>query len=265
VQPLILNPAFLSQATHTKNIKHMKTFLILITAGLLASCTTSNFTPYEGAQNWPVSQGALVDRKYAVPVYYGPPPQPYIVMGLLQLGNATAGTEVGAAANKAKEMGADAIILISHGTSQTGTITNAYVAGNTVQAYSIPIIAGAANVAIIRWAAPRSSQPQSSRTVPMSPEEQARLQASVKQWQPTACVKDANLPMDTVRLEPGAESKIRPGYFFTSPPAKRPDYVPILYIPAKVLRNDGKFLGWQYFAPAQLKYLHEQPNAVSGL
>src|SRR5205809_6181128 len=99
--------------------------VLAVTADLLTSCTISNFTSHEGAQNWPVSQGALVDRKYAVPVYYGPPPQPYIVMGLLELGNATAGTEVGAAANQAKQMGADAIILISHGTSQTATITNA--------------------------------------------------------------------------------------------------------------------------------------------
>jgi hypothetical protein len=93
---------------------------------------------------------------------------------------------------------------------------------------------------------------------PMSQEEQARFQAWERQWQPTPCVKDASLPMDTVRLKLGAESKIRPGYFFPKRPAKRPDYVPTEYIPAKVLRNDGKFLGWQYFAPAQLKYMHEQ-------
>ena len=113
----------------------MKTILIFTTAGLLASCTTSNFTPYEGAQNWPVSQGALVDRKYAVPVYYGPPPQPYIVMGSLDVGNTTAGTEVGAAANKAKQLGADAIIVMRHGTSQVGTYSTgsatAYGYGNT--------------------------------------------------------------------------------------------------------------------------------------
>ena len=149
----------------------MKTVLIIMTAGLLTSCTTSNFTPYEGTQNWPVSQGALVDRKYAVPVYYGPPPQPYIVMGSLDIGNATAGTEVGAAASKAKQLGADAIIVISHGTSQVGTYSTgsatAYGAGNTATAYgsgiSVPIIAGSASVAVIRWAAPRSSPPQSRR------------------------------------------------------------------------------------------------------
>ena len=61
-----------------------------------------------------------------------------------------------------------------------------------------------------------------------------------------------------LRLEPGAESKIRPGYFFPKRPTKRPDYVPTEYVPAKVLRNDGKFLGWQYFTPAQLKFMHEQ-------
>lgn len=125
--------------------------VLAVTAGLLTSCTTTNFTPYEGAQNWPMSQGALVDRKYAVPVYYGPPSQPYIVMGVLELGNATAGTEVGAAANKAKQRGADAIIVISHRTSQVGTYSSAYVAGNTAYGFSFPMIAGAANVAMIRW------------------------------------------------------------------------------------------------------------------
>jgi hypothetical protein len=92
----------------------------------------------------------------------------------------------------------------------------------------------------------------------MSPEEQAHFQAWVKQWQPTPCVKDASLPIDTVRLQAGAETKIRPGYFFSMRPVKPPDYVPMQYIPAKVLRNDGKFLGWQYFAPMQLDYAHEQ-------
>src|SRR5437762_6170065 len=142
----------------------MKAPIILIAVIMLTGCTTSNFTPYEGAQNWPVSQGALVDRKYAVPVYYGPPPQPYSVMGLLELGNATAGTEVGGAANKAKAMGADAIIVISHGVSQVGTYTTgsatAYGTGYGAQAYgtsiSFPVMAGAAKVAMIRWAAPRN-------------------------------------------------------------------------------------------------------------
>ena len=145
--------------------------VLAVTAGLLTSCTTTNFTPYEGGQNWPISQGALVDRKYAVPVYYGPPSQPYIVMGLLDLGNATAGTEVGAAANKAKQLGADAIIVLRHGSSYVGTYSTgsatAYGAGNTATAYgtgiSVPIMAGAASVAVIRWAAPRSSPPQSRR------------------------------------------------------------------------------------------------------
>ena len=134
----------------------MKTILMLMIAGLLTSCTTSNFTPYEGAQNWPVSQGALVDRKYALPVYYGPPPQRYTVMGLLQLGNATAGTEVGGAANKAKAMGADAIIVLSHGSSQVGTYSTASATAYGGTAYgsgiSVPIMAGAASVAVIRWA-----------------------------------------------------------------------------------------------------------------
>jgi hypothetical protein len=149
----------------------MKIFLIFITAGLLTSCATSNFTPYEGAQNWPVSQGALVDRKYAVPVYYGPPPQPYIVMGSLDIGNTTAGSEVEAAAKEAKKLGADAIIVLRHGSSYAGTYSTgsatAYRGGNTATAYgtgiSVSIMAGAASVAVIRWAEPRSSPPQSRR------------------------------------------------------------------------------------------------------
>ena len=98
----------------------------------------------------------------------------------------------------------------------------------------------------------------------VTPQEQARFEAWERQFQPTPCVRDPSLPVDTVRLEAGAESKIRPGYFFPTRPAKPPNYVPTQYVPAKVLRNDGSFLGWQYFAPAQLKRLHEQPNAVSG-
>ena len=64
--------------------------VLVVAAGLLISCTTtSTFTPYEGAQKWPVSQKApwsIVNTQ--MPVYYGPPPQPYIVMGLLEIGNA---------------------------------------------------------------------------------------------------------------------------------------------------------------------------------
>jgi hypothetical protein len=144
-------------------VKHL--LLLTLSAALLTSCTTTNFTPYEGAQNWPVSQGALVDRKYAVPVYYGPPPQRYTVMGMLELGNArTANDAVGAAANKAKSMGADAIIVISHGDNQVGTYSfgnaTAYGTGYGAHAYgtsiSVPITAGEAKVAIIRWSAPQS-------------------------------------------------------------------------------------------------------------
>jgi hypothetical protein len=143
----------------------LMTAVLAVTAGLLTSCATSNFTPYEGAQNWPVSQGALVDRKYAVPVYYGAPSQRYIVMGSLEIGNATAGSEVEAAADQAKKLGADAIIVISHGSRYAGTVSTgratAYGAGNTATAYgtgiSVPIMAGEASVAVIRWFAPRSS------------------------------------------------------------------------------------------------------------
>jgi hypothetical protein len=140
--------------------RQMKNILLLIaSAAILISCTTTNFTPYEGSQNWPMSQGAMVDRKYSLPVYYGYPPRPYKVVGMLELGNATAGSEVGGAANKAKDMGADAIIVLSHGVSQVGSYTfgsaTAYGTGYSAHAYgssfTMPVMAGSAKVMVIRW------------------------------------------------------------------------------------------------------------------
>jgi len=90
---------------------------------------------------------------------------------LLNLGNATAGSEVGGAANQAKKLGADAIILLSHGSSYPGTYSTgsatAYRTGDSATAYgtaiSIPIMRGKASSCSFRWGAPRSSPPQSHR------------------------------------------------------------------------------------------------------
>jgi hypothetical protein len=50
----------------------------------LAGCAVADFSPYSGTQqNWPVSSGTFVDNKYAVPVFFGAPNRPYIVLGYL--------------------------------------------------------------------------------------------------------------------------------------------------------------------------------------
>ncbi len=95
---------------------------------LLTGCA-SNFTPYEGAQqNWPVSQGGLVNRKYSIPIYHGPPPQPYIVMGTLS------NDDLQDAARAARKLGADAIIVLNTSREYAGSSSSesATVIGNMV-------------------------------------------------------------------------------------------------------------------------------------
>jgi hypothetical protein len=79
---------------------------------LLIGCTeyTEKYAQYEGQQrNWPVSIGATVDTQEAVPVYYGPPPRPYAVLG--QLAAKSDGNTLRELAKSAKAKGADAMIF----------------------------------------------------------------------------------------------------------------------------------------------------------
>src|SRR6476660_4798889 len=65
-------------------LQAMKSPLSLLACALLSGCAVADFTPYSGAQqNWPVGSGAFVDNKYAVPVFYGAPNRPYVVLGYL--------------------------------------------------------------------------------------------------------------------------------------------------------------------------------------
>jgi hypothetical protein len=134
-------------------LPHLATGLSLVLLASCASNNVNNFTPWEGAQNWPVSSGALVDRKYAVPVYYGPPPQPYFVMGTL------ISHDVEDAADDAKKLGGNAIIVLGQqrryaGTYSTGSAT-AYGFGDSVSSFgsgfSVPIMRSEAGVAVIKW------------------------------------------------------------------------------------------------------------------
>src|SRR5437588_6301253 len=81
----------------------MKTFPLLIAlmpAAVLTGCATADFTPYVGEQQkWPTAKGAFVTtinsydgpgrsgtgQQYTLPVYFGPPNRPYIVLGSVDI------------------------------------------------------------------------------------------------------------------------------------------------------------------------------------
>jgi hypothetical protein len=127
---------------------------------LLIGCTeyTEKYAQYEGQQrNWPVSIGATVDTQEAVPVYYAPPPRPYIVLG--QLAAKSDGNTLSALAKSAKAKGADAIIfgdskVVNEGYASISNGSafnyNGYVYGNasTISVTQDATIVGAI---LIRW------------------------------------------------------------------------------------------------------------------
>jgi hypothetical protein len=83
---------------------------------LLSGCAIADFEPYSGQQqNWPTSPGTFVNNTYAVATYFGYPPRPYNVIGYLDATTAPIRHRgvVAFAARRAKELGADAIIVLS--------------------------------------------------------------------------------------------------------------------------------------------------------
>lgn len=127
----------------------------------LLGCASADFTPYSGAQNWPVSGGAFVDRKYDVPVYHGNPDRPYKVVGYLSADTAPVRrfAVVAFMARRAKELGGDALILLSKGQTYQGTLqttsVNAYASGNMITAHSLtnsfPMFRGKGDGIVIRF------------------------------------------------------------------------------------------------------------------
>src|ERR1700722_18398794 len=62
----------------------VKPRVIAALAVVLCACSSSDFHPYVGQQQkWPTSPGTFVDSQYNVPVYYGYPPRPYTVVGMM--------------------------------------------------------------------------------------------------------------------------------------------------------------------------------------
>ena len=108
------------------SIPAMIPLTFLISAAVLSSCATADFKPYVGQQqDWPTAPGAIMDTKYVVPVYYGPPPRPYKIVGYLDATTAPVRRRgvVSFAARRAKEMGGDAIIIASKGLEYAGNYT----------------------------------------------------------------------------------------------------------------------------------------------
>src|SRR5438105_14734527 len=105
----------------------MKTFFHAFMALLLCSCTQVNYTAYVGQQqDWPFATGAVVQTRFALPVYQGPPDRPYRVLGWIQVENArgalwrkSGGVEF--AVKEAAKRGADAVILLGNSSNTSET------------------------------------------------------------------------------------------------------------------------------------------------
>jgi hypothetical protein len=128
---------------------------------LFCACASHEFHPYVGQQQkWPTSPGAFVDSQYAVPVYYGYPAKPYSVFGYLEeTSHGRFSNAVEDAANSAKQLGADAVVVESHGKSSEpiGALTNATITpiGESANVTGTAIIAhrhtDRATVVLIKW------------------------------------------------------------------------------------------------------------------
>jgi hypothetical protein len=134
-----------------------KTITILF-AVVLSGCAIGDFTPYSGQQqNWPTQPGAFVSTKYAIPAYiHSWPDRPYVVLGYLDATTAPirrwAGGPVAFAAQRAKELGADAIIVEQQGQEYAGSFIQGDVdTYGSFQASSYPMFRGKAQVLAIKW------------------------------------------------------------------------------------------------------------------
>lgn len=116
----------------------------------LGGCTTTAFKQYTGSQqSWPISTGAYVSTDTAVPVFYGPPPRSYDVMGFLDTHRWPANDDVVVrkAALSAKGIGADAIVLVnvaSHYTGLVSTVGTTYASSYQLEHFAPPLMTGTA-------------------------------------------------------------------------------------------------------------------------
>lgn len=97
----------------------MKNWIVIAATVFLAGCATANFRPYVGKQQaWPTAAGgSIVNTRYDLPVFMCPPSAPYEVLGELKvrggLHDRSAEECLPLAAKRAKELGADALLLVN--------------------------------------------------------------------------------------------------------------------------------------------------------
>src|SRR5438477_11345738 len=123
-------------------------------ATALTGCATADFTPYVGEQQrWPTGKGAFVTtinsydgpgrsgtgQQYTLPVYFGPPNRPYIVLGSVDVdtpvgrwfeGSETT-TTLKPAVRVAGQHGADAIVVIAQNVETQGYSTTSFAQGQS--------------------------------------------------------------------------------------------------------------------------------------
>jgi hypothetical protein len=141
--------------------------IAILTTAKFSGCAVADFTTYSGQQqNWPTKPGSFVATQYAIPAYvHSYPDRPYNVIGYLDATTAPIRQRgvVAFAARRAKELGADAIIVLAQGSEYAGTISsgNAFTSGNfypngfnattTGTRVSVPLMLGKAQVIAIKW------------------------------------------------------------------------------------------------------------------
>ena len=109
-------------------------FAAVLLALLLYGCANVEYSAYSGQQqNWPMARGSFVQRKFELPVYFGPPDRPYHVLGYMETESAplavweTGKSEsIKPAIKEALKHGADALILLTSGTNTRGSVTSNY-------------------------------------------------------------------------------------------------------------------------------------------
>jgi hypothetical protein len=142
-------------------------FAFIAATLLFSGCAIGDFTSYSGQQqNWPTQPGSFVSTNYVIPAYvHSWPDRHYIVLGYLDATTAPIRRRgvVGFAARRAKELGADAIIVMQQGQEYAGSISNgsAFTSGNfynnsftattTGTGFSAPLFLGKAEVLAIKW------------------------------------------------------------------------------------------------------------------
>jgi len=88
------------------------------------------FSLYTGQQqNWPTQPGSFVNTQFAVPIYVRSyPNRPYNVIGYLEA--TTTRIAVTYAAQRAKKLGADAMIVFEEGYAGSISTGSAFTSGN---------------------------------------------------------------------------------------------------------------------------------------